>query len=253
MSNKIQRSFSKSANRYDRFSSMHRGIADGLLASLVKERTPSSILDVGCGTGYLTGKLKESFPKARIIGLDFAQGMLDVARAKHEGINWVLADGAHLPFADRIFDVVVSNLAYQWSGDLSSTFSEARRVLVHEGLMACTLFGFNSCQELFQSLNEARKSRMQFKRLPNLPQVREALSVSEFKKHEVMGENIEIEFKDMRELIVWLKMIGANNLSRGEYLGQETINKAAAIYQENFSSRQGVRATFEVIRVYAKK
>jgi len=254
MKNKIQDKFSQSAHRYDRFSGMHRGIADQLLACVIKEPIPLALLDVGCGTGYLTVKLKEQYPKAKIVGIDFAQGMLDVARAKHEGIAWVLGDGNSLPFTDGSFDIVTSNLAYQWAGDLSRTFSEARRVLVHDGVLICTLFGYNTCQELFQSLDEAKKSRLQFQRLPNGPQVREALSVGGFKNSETVCEQVKVEFKDMRELIVWLKMIGANNLSRGgAYLGPETIAKAAAIYQEKFSCRQGIRATFEVIRVYAKK
>jgi len=252
--NKIQRGFSQSAHRYDRFSSMHRGIADQLLVCILKEQVPSSLLDVGCGTGYLTVKLKERYPQSKIIGLDLAQGMLDVARSKDDKIVWVLGDGNSLPFADGSFDVLVSNLAYQWVGDLSRTFSEARRVLAHGGILACTLFGYNTCRELFQSLDEAKNSRLPFKRLPDLAQVREALAVGGFKNSEVVGEQIKTEFKDMRELIVWLKMIGANNLSRGGvYLGPETITKAAAIYQEKFSCRQGIRATFEVIRVYVKK
>ena len=80
-SDKIQHRFSQSAHRYDRFSSMHRGIADQLLACVIKGPTPSALLDVGCGTGYLTVKFKEHYPQSKIIGLDFAQGMLDVARA----------------------------------------------------------------------------------------------------------------------------------------------------------------------------
>jgi len=250
---KIQSRFSNSARRYDRFSGLHRGIADQLFDSVNKGPAPSALLDVGCGTGYLTVKLKEKYPSCRVIGLDFAQGMLEVAGTKHQEISWVLGDGHDLPFADSGFDTVISNLAYQWAGDLSRAFSEARRVLAHRGVLACTLFGYNTCQELFQSLEEAKKSRLPFKRLPDVAQVREALAVGGFKSSDVGCAQVKVEFKDMRELIVWLKMIGANNLSRGAYLGPATIAKAAAIYQEKFACRQGVRATFEVIQVYAGK
>ena len=83
--------------------------------------------------------------------------MLDVAASKHEDIGWVLADGNHLPFADDSFDILISNLAYQWARDLTQAFTEARRVLVPDGIFACTLFGYHTCQELFQSLDEAKR------------------------------------------------------------------------------------------------
>ena len=76
---------------------------------------------------------------------------------------------------------------------------------------------------------------------------------SGFKNPQVDRELIKIEFKNMHELITWLKSIGANHLSREGYLGPEAISKAASIYQEKFPYREGVGATFEVIQVYAKK
>ena len=254
INNKIQRGFSESAKTYDLFSSLHKGIADKLFARVAKERAPSALLDVGCGTGYLTVRFKDHFPQSKIIGLDFAQGMLEVARSKKEDIIWILADGNHLPFSDGCFDIVISNLAYQWAEDLSRAFSEGRRVLVPNGILACTLFGYNTCQELFQCLDEASGRRLQFVRLPDQLKIREALIVSGFRNPIVEREQIKIEFKDMYELMAWFKVIGAPHLPREGYLGPEAMSRAASIYREKFAYLQGsVGATFEVIRVYAKK
>ena len=93
--NKIQRGFSESAKNYDRFSALHRGIADKLFERVARERTPSALLDVGCGTGYLTVKIKGHFPQSKIIGLDLAPGMIEEASRKHDGISWVLALSLH--------------------------------------------------------------------------------------------------------------------------------------------------------------
>jgi len=253
MNNKIQQGFSKAAISYDRFTSLHRGIADKLFIQVSKEPKPSALLDVGCGTGYLASKIKESVPQSRIIGLDFAQGMIDVAQSKHNEIRWVLGDGNNLPFVNGTFDIVVSNLAYQWAGYLIRVFSEARRVLVSDGAFIGSLFGYSTCQELFQSLDEAKPGVLKFSRLPDESQVREALDLSGFKSFKVESEIIKVEFKDMFDLTTWLKEIGANNLAREGYLGSETIVSAADIYRERFSYLKGVGATFEVIWIYAKK
>lgn len=251
--NKIQRGFSRSADGYDRYSGLHRDIADRLLACVSKEDHPSAILDVGCGTGYLTGRIKEKFPRAKVIGLDFARGMLDVARGKEGEMIWVLGDANNLPFAKGSINALVSNLAYQWAGDLTHVFSEARRVLAVDGVLACTIFGYKTCQELFQSLDEAKNKSLLISRLPDEAQVREALVKGGFKNPKVERELIKIEFKSMQELLAWLKSIGANNLSREFFLGPEAILKAANIYRKKFSYLQGVGATFEVIQVYVKR
>ena len=251
--NKIRQNFNKSAQQYDQLTGLHRKIADKIFQRVIKENKPKALLDVGCGTGYLTGMLKKSFPQSQIIGLDFAQGMLEEARLKHEGIEWVLADGHQLPFSDGRFDIIVSNLAYQWAGDLAQAFTEAKRVLVNDGILACTLFGYHTCQELFQSLDEAKTKALGFTRLPDELKVQEALIISGFTDPQVNTEKIRIEFKNMQELMTWLKSIGANNLSREIYFGRETIARAASIYRDKFSYLQGVGATFEVIHVYAKK
>lgn len=251
--NKIQHGFSRAARQYDRFSGLHRDIADKLLAGVLQEAAPSAVLDVGCGTGYLTGKIKEQFAQAKVVGLDFAQGMLEVARQKNSDVYWVLADGNNLPFPNGSFDVLTSNTAYQWAEELSRVYSEAWRVLAPKGIFACTIFGHNTCYELFQSLNEASGGSLQFVRLPDQAKVREALHMSGFQDFKIDCEQLKVEFKDMEDLTAWFKYIGAPHLPREGYLGARTLSRAADIYRENFAYLKGVGATFEVIRFYAKK
>jgi len=253
MENKIQQGFSRAAKSYDLHTGLHRAIADKVFLQVVKGPAPSALLDVGCGTGYLTARLKDHFLQSKVIGLDLSPGMIEAARSKHRNIEWVLADGHDLPFSDGSLDSVVSNLAYQWSGDLSRAFSEARRVLRPNGSLVCTLFGYKTCGELFRSLDEAKRGALQFDRLPDELKVRQALATSGFNGPIIDSELIELEFADMYELIGWIKSIGANNLSRSGYLGPETISRAAFIYQNKFPYLQGVAATFEVIRIYAKR
>jgi malonyl-CoA O-methyltransferase len=248
---KIQKSFSVSAKEYDSLSLLHRQIADELLAQLTMK--PASILDIGCGTGYLTCQLKERFPQANVVGLDFAQGMLETAQARHKEISWVLADSSHVPFSDGDFEAVVSNLAYQWSPDLTVSFKEVRRVLAERGVFSCTLFGFQTFKELFQAFDQASHEDVKFNRLPDQRRVQEALVAAGFQSAHVHSDVFKAHFKDMHELLRWLKSIGANQLPRQGYIGKATLNRAAEIYQHRFASAHGVDATFEVIRIYAQQ
>ncbi|MCL6594352.1 MAG: class I SAM-dependent methyltransferase, partial [Alicyclobacillus sp.] len=71
-------------------------------------------LDVACGTGDWTFALaRQTGPAGEVVGLDFCQEMLDVARAKASRLDprmsgrvrWVEGDAMRLPFSDGEFDV----------------------------------------------------------------------------------------------------------------------------------------------------
>lgn len=62
----------------------------------------SHLLDLGCGTGNYTAALQQV--AERVIGIDTSIGMLERARAKLPGIQFVQGDIACLPFASCTFD-----------------------------------------------------------------------------------------------------------------------------------------------------
>lgn len=67
------------------------------------------ILDVGCGTGFVSLILAELGHD--VVGLDISRGMLNVAieKAKERGLNvhFKLGDAENLPFKDNSFDAVI--------------------------------------------------------------------------------------------------------------------------------------------------
>lgn len=65
----------------------------------------ASVLDVGCGTGALLRLAREAGHSGRLCGLDPADGMLSVARARPD-IEWVLGDLSSVSW-DQEFDLIV--------------------------------------------------------------------------------------------------------------------------------------------------
>ena len=47
-----------------------------------------SLLDVGCGTGQLLVEIKESYPRARLMGIDQSKPMIDAATQKDPAIDF---------------------------------------------------------------------------------------------------------------------------------------------------------------------
>src|SRR5574340_445144 len=71
----------------------------------------SSILDLACGTGILTFKIAEKFPNAKIIGVDIAEGYLDIARKKLKPAHKILFlhRDAEKIILDTNFDCITSS------------------------------------------------------------------------------------------------------------------------------------------------
>ncbi len=87
----------------------------------------NSVLDACCGTGDLA--IACARVGARVTGLDFSEPMLERARRKAPGLEWVRGDLLALPFADASFDAATVGFGVRNVDDLQRALAELRRVL----------------------------------------------------------------------------------------------------------------------------
>jgi ubiquinone/menaquinone biosynthesis C-methylase UbiE len=92
-----------------------------VLASLL----PTRVLDVACGTGFLTRYLR-----GEVVGLDQSEAMLRIARERVPTATFLHGDALTLPFADKSFKrVVTANFYGHLQEDERRAFlAEAHRV-----------------------------------------------------------------------------------------------------------------------------
>ncbi|GAA3767891.1 class I SAM-dependent methyltransferase [Terriglobus aquaticus] len=107
----------------------------GLLAPKSGER----ILDLGCGDGALTDRMKES--GAEMIGCDRSPQMLAAAEAR--GVRTVQADMTALPFAGE-FDAVFSNAALHWTRSQREVLAGVFRALRPDGRFVAEMGGLGN-------------------------------------------------------------------------------------------------------------
>lgn len=91
------------------------------------------ILDVGCGTGEITARLAELYPKAALVGVDLIEAHLGLAetRCREFGgrVSFQRADAFVLPFAQGRFDLVVCRHMLQAVPRPQEAIAEMVRVL----------------------------------------------------------------------------------------------------------------------------
>lgn len=77
------------------------------LAELLDLRAGENLLEVGCGTGQITGWLAQQVAPGRVVAVDFAPTMLDHARGKHAGVEFRRVDVCHDSLGGDTFDVAL--------------------------------------------------------------------------------------------------------------------------------------------------
>jgi demethylmenaquinone methyltransferase/2-methoxy-6-polyprenyl-1,4-benzoquinol methylase len=98
-------------------------------------RAGDRVLDAACGTGDLA--LADLHAGAgAVVGLDFAERMLERARRKSAAVEWVRGDVLELPFADSSFDAATVGFGLRNVADLETGLRELRRVLRPGGRLA---------------------------------------------------------------------------------------------------------------------
>jgi len=248
---KVRAAFSDAAFNYELLSSLHKEIGRELVRK-VMHQDAARVLDVGTGTGFLANKAKFYFPEALVVGVDLADGMVLEANKLTEGIQIVQADACALPFQAGCFDLIISNLAYQWVVDLPHAFKVAHRTLSDKGGFCATIFGHQTLGELFATM-DAVLAKTNVNRLSDMDTVAQAMTAAGFQNVKVDYELIKVQFVDVMDLLKWTKSIGANILNDEVFLGPKAFIKMNEHYKIHYPYFEGICATFEVIWVFANK
>lgn len=139
----IRNLFNSISKNYDKLNDimsfgLHRGIKKQIVKDLKNHASFSSstfvCLDLCTGTGDIAGMLKEKFSQAKIVGVDFSDEMLKIARSKHPQIEFIEADCSQLPFEDESFDLCVISFGLRNVEDITKVLGEIYRVLKKGGV-----------------------------------------------------------------------------------------------------------------------
>jgi len=105
--------------------------------SIVKESLPTfplngTLLDLGCGSGAVGGRLRLLFPQLTVIGTDICLPLL-----KWVSFQKCQSDVSHLPFEDESLDGIVAAAAFHHFPDIRTAIRECARCLKPRGGFLC--------------------------------------------------------------------------------------------------------------------
>jgi 23S rRNA (guanine745-N1)-methyltransferase len=120
-------------------------LSDLVSNSAIFDQKGLSILDSGCGEGYLLGALSEKY-EGFFCGIDISKKAVQVASKRYKKATWLVANGMRdIPVADASMDVILSIMAPRNNAAFS-------RILKPEGTLLIGVPGPNHLIELRQQL-----------------------------------------------------------------------------------------------------
>ncbi|MFC1478012.1 methyltransferase domain-containing protein [Candidatus Margulisiibacteriota bacterium] len=237
---RVGKSFSRRAGHYDKSAHLQQGIARELVQKINME-DPRSILDIGCGTGHLTGLLAKKYPEAKISALDLAPGMVEQARRKQPEIEFQVGDAEALPYPDQAFDCIVSSTTYQWITDLNKAFLEAGRVLKGDGELGLAMFGGKTLTELRESYRKAFLEVHPHQQVPLHPFISYSDLLDTLADYQIVSSKKEIitsSVPNLKTLLRQIKNWGAQSAHNDRLPGlgnRRLLELTEKIYQEQYT------------------
>jgi ubiquinone/menaquinone biosynthesis C-methylase UbiE len=99
------------------------------------------VLDVGCGSGFVTRDIAR-LTRGLVIGIDGSSSLLKVAEdvlSGYHNVELCIGDAHKLPFKDNTFDVVTCNILLMWADDPRKVVREMARVTIPDGRVLASL------------------------------------------------------------------------------------------------------------------
>lgn len=256
----VASSFSRFAPYYNDHAIVQQEIGLRLIerCRLLRHR-PLTILDLGSGTGSLIQPLRKAFPKAHILGLDLAWGMMMQAKKKisfwqslSSKYSHVQGDMEVLPFKDATFDLIFSNCTLQWANDLEQVFKEVKRCLKSDGSLFFSTLGPSTLKEIKHCWSQVDE-KPHVHDFHDLQNYGNKLMHSGLKQPVVDQENITLEYQALDTLLKDLKFTGARNLNQNRHRGLTSpskLKKLRALFEKH-KTNHVFPCTYEVIYGHA--
>ena len=155
--NLVHRRFAKNLHNYDENAKIQKRMAERLVAYIANNQ-PKSILEIGCGTGFLTKLIVEKCEFMNYKAIDIVEDCNEFIEKISKTITFIPIDiEKYLKVEDEKFDLIISNASLQWVEDFENTVNTLRERLNPEGELIFSTFGNENFREIYHVMGTTLK------------------------------------------------------------------------------------------------
>ncbi len=248
---RIAGNFSKGAAAYDELAACQRHAARKL-ANIIIARTqgmdsPRKVIELGCGTGFLTEKLFSTFTASEFTVTDISDAMLGRCRDKTSGLKVSKRHFIPCDFDRTIpeggYDMIVSGMSFQWSSDLEKLASSLHSHLRPGGMLFLSMLiepTFGSLKKTFKEL-EIRYPGPEFRTESQIRKI-----FSGFSRVNFIAETYSEKHRGTAGFLKHLNRIGAGNPG-GERIPAGNLRKIISSHDGKHSFDGLVEAEYRIL------
>ncbi|MDO5096595.1 MAG: class I SAM-dependent methyltransferase [Peptostreptococcaceae bacterium] len=111
---------------------------EAVLSTIAKYRAEKwkKLLDIGCGTGQLLTDIEQRFGKnISLLGIDYSQGMIDIAEQKSTAARFLLKDVGELLSIGERFDIITCTHSLPYYENQQKAVRDMTTLLEEDGLL----------------------------------------------------------------------------------------------------------------------
>lgn len=251
----IQDHFGKAVLSYDKEADLQRQVADRLVASLEpwKAIIPEGpIIELGCGTGFVTEGLAKLYSDRQIEVTDLSENMVDYCRQKFSDTSHLAfsqLDAEYPPYDTPHYALTVSGFTAQWFNDPALTLGRWLQATKPGGLLLISFPGNESFPRWKKYCRELG--------LPytgnTLPDVEEVVIKMSLDSSQVdyYEDTVTETFDSALDFFRSLKDIGASAQKEGRALSASEMS--LLIDHWDFQSNGPVKVDYHVVFLAVKK
>ncbi|MDR3477335.1 MAG: methyltransferase [Gammaproteobacteria bacterium] len=238
---KIIKCFNSKAYTYQNAADMQPQVA-ARLADRFASVSAKNVLEIGCGTGFLSQHLLHSFPDAQLLLTDIAPAMVDITRdrfQKNANVFVKAMDGEALETSTQ-FDLIVSSMTLHWFTNFKHSLQQIIEKLTPGGQLVFAMLGKNSLLEwrnIFQEVAIVAPT-------PAFPDHQKL--AQHFPELKIEVEVSEQRYRNTHEFLKTLKAIGAH-AAQAKHVVLSSGRLRRLMQRLDRVSPDGVNISYEVV------
>ncbi|MBX3486644.1 MAG: methyltransferase domain-containing protein [Candidatus Paracaedibacteraceae bacterium] len=200
----VQSAFDKAQPTYDTTATIQYQAANQLVDYLPL-LNPSSIIDLGCGTGFVTDALLTKYKESSYHLIDLSDQMIAGCQQKYadlDSITFATANMDHYAYSKT--DLIISNLAVQWSKDLRALLSTLASKASTVAFTTLTHGTFQEWEDLLR-INGISSPLLPLPSTQDLSQLCHNLN----QDSQIISKDYQLTFPTISAFILYLRNLGA--------------------------------------------